>query len=653
MLSFLTFILAILALSFLIFIHELGHYFMARRVGMKVDVFSIGFGKPVYSWLKDGVRWQIGWLPFGGYVKIAGTDTDKQQDLYAVKDGFFGKGPWDRIKVAATGPLVNLVFALLVFALLWVDGGREKNFSEFTTKIGWVDPHSELYKKEIRPGDEIRSYDHHPYQGAKDHLYFPLVSGDTTTVAGFRVNYAAHDKTPFEFKVARYPNPYSLDKGIVTVGILNPASYLVYNRLPDGRENPLPEGSPLRESGIQYGDRIVWVDGHLIFSVPQLTSILNDGRTLLTVERGDQILFVRAPRIKVAEFKLDPEFREELVDWQYEGELKGVKTANLYALPYNLTHEGVVENPLKFIDKEKEKEAFPPVPYSYLEEPLLPRDKIIAVDGRAVKNAYQILQALQDRQVHVVVERNNQPIDVPSWKEADQGFDEGLDLKALDQITHSIGSQHPVKEVNKYVLLHPVQPRLRGEFVLSPEKEALFKSEMIERRRQAEAIEDPEARQQALTLIDSKQKEYVLGLPMIQDRKVEYNPIPTELFGTVFGEIWRTLGALFSGTLNLKWLSGPVGIVQVVHNQAMLSLAEMLFWMGAISLNLAVLNLLPIPMLDGGTILLSLFELITKKQLKPKTLERLILPFAILLILFFIFVTYHDLTRIFGNFLRL
>ena len=72
--------------------------------------------------------------------------------------------------------------------------------------------------------------------------------------------------------------------------------------------------------------------------------------------------------------------------------------------------------------------------------------------------------------------------------------------------------------------------------------------------------------------------------------------------------------------------------------------------MGAISLNLGILNLLPIPMLDGGTILFSLFEMLTRKKIKPKTLEKLILPFAILLILFFIFVTYHDLERIFGGF---
>src|SRR3989338_3411211 len=96
-------ILAALGLSFLIFIHEYGHYWMARREGMRVEIFSIGFGRPVKVWVKDGVKWQIGWLPFGGYVKIAGMERDKGKDPRKVADGFFGKKPKDRILVALMG----------------------------------------------------------------------------------------------------------------------------------------------------------------------------------------------------------------------------------------------------------------------------------------------------------------------------------------------------------------------------------------------------------------------------------------------------------------------------------------------------------------------------------------------------------------------
>ena len=107
MFSILSLILAILALSFLIFIHELGHYFMARRVGMRVEVFSIGFGSPIYSWIRKGVKWQIGWLPFGGYVKIAGTETDKNKTLTRLKTDFL-VSVLGQNESGLYGPAVNL-----------------------------------------------------------------------------------------------------------------------------------------------------------------------------------------------------------------------------------------------------------------------------------------------------------------------------------------------------------------------------------------------------------------------------------------------------------------------------------------------------------------------------------------------------------------
>ena len=67
---------AILGLGFSVFIHELGHYWIARRQGMRVEVFAIGFGKAIYTWEWDGVKWQICALPFGGYVKIAGMQKE-------------------------------------------------------------------------------------------------------------------------------------------------------------------------------------------------------------------------------------------------------------------------------------------------------------------------------------------------------------------------------------------------------------------------------------------------------------------------------------------------------------------------------------------------------------------------------------------------
>lgn len=648
--SILYVILAILGLSFLIFIHELGHYYMARRLGMRVETFSIGFGKPIYSWIKDGVRWQIGWLLFGGYVKIAGMDTSDQQDLYEVKDGFFGKRPLDRIKVAFMGPLVNIVFALLIFALLWTIGGREKNFSDYTHKIGWIDPKSELYIKGIRPGDEITAYNGQFFQGSKDHISAPMTSHGDIEVKGYHVNSTTKTKAPFDYTVKPYPHPIAIDKDVLTAGILQPASYLIYNRQANGENNPLPEGSPMQESGIEYGDRIVWVDGLPIYSIQQLAYVLNDAKALLTIQRGEEIFLRRVPRIRVEELKLDTKMREELIDWQFEAQLNGMKIQKLYAIPYNLNNEAAIENRVKFIDKEKEEEAFPKHPYSSLEQPLEDGDRILAVDGIPVTYSYEILSHLQQRHINIIVERDPKKLaQISSWQQADALFDQQYRWEDLHHLISQIGIATTPQTSGNLVLLDAVVPKMRKDFQLSPESQVRLRDEIHEQMREIESIDDPEKRAQARHQLENRDKQLLLGLPSIQDERVQYNPNPLVLFDKVFQEIWHTLKALFTGSLNPKWMSGPVGIIQVVHDNSMVSLKEALFWLGAISLNLGILNLLPLPVLDGGSICFALYELITGNRLKSKTLEKFIIPFALLLIGFFIFLTYHDLARLFSH----
>lgn len=645
--------LAVLGLSFLIFIHELGHYWMARRVGMRVEVFSIGFGKPIFSWERDGVRWQIGWLLLGGYVKIAGMenegDTEKGTAVspYDIPDGFYAKTPWQRIQVAFMGPFTNLVFAFLLFALLWAMGGRDKNFSEITSKVGWVDPKSELFVQNVRPGDEITAYDERPFKGIKDHFYAAITGVGDVKIQGDKSAQQISEKTPFEVNAKTYQNPLAFKKGAVTLGILAPANYIIYDRMPNGADNPLPEGSPMLDSGIQYGDRLVWVDGEIVYSSMELEALLNDERALLTINRQGKQQLMRVPRVLVRELKLEPQFKEELIDWQFEADLNGVKIQQLYTIPYDLTNNCVVQSPLKFIDKENQDEAFPSHLFDKMEEPLLPEDKIIAVDGVPVEKAHDLLKQLQKRSATLIVQRNPAALQKVSWEEADRDFDKNFNMSDLDKITATIGTTRPLASAGDFFLLNPVTPKVAAEFARTPEKDALRVAEQLQQKKEIDSIEDPEKRSRLQQLLKQRENRLLIGLPH-QDRRVVYNPSPIEMFTSVTEEIGRTLGSLVSGAMSMEWLSGPVGIVQVVHDNWMIGIKEAIFWIGAISINLGILNLLPIPILDGGTILLCFIEMITRRRINPKVLEWLVLPFAALLILFFIFVTYNDLSRLLG-----
>jgi regulator of sigma E protease len=286
---------ALIGLGFLILIHEIGHYLMARLAGIRVETFSIGMGRPIYYFLHKGVKIQLGWIPFGGYVKMAGERAEDQDN----PEGFFAKSPWKRILVAFFGPLANILFALLVFFIIWTAGGREKAYSDITSRVGWVDPSSELYVKGVRPGDRVVSYNGKAVSGAKDHFYAAMTAGPSLQVEVEKFRKTDVDDNLI-LEVAPYQHPLLVDKGLMTTGVLSPASFLIWN--PPQGEDGLSKAA--QKSGIQPSDRLVWVDGEPLFSQAQLGSLLNDGCQLVTIIRSGKVLHLHIPRLHIDELKL-------------------------------------------------------------------------------------------------------------------------------------------------------------------------------------------------------------------------------------------------------------------------------------------------------------------------------------------------------------
>src|SRR5690348_12782911 len=128
----------VVVLSVVVFVHEFGHFQVARWRGVAIDTFSIGFGKTLFGWRdKKGVQWKVGALPLGGYVKFA-DDADamstgpreKIEDPAALaearKKGLFHAQPLStRSMVVAAGPITNFIFSIFAFALLAFAFGRD------------------------------------------------------------------------------------------------------------------------------------------------------------------------------------------------------------------------------------------------------------------------------------------------------------------------------------------------------------------------------------------------------------------------------------------------------------------------------------------------------------------------------------------------
>jgi regulator of sigma E protease len=153
----------IAALTIIVFIHELGHFLVARWCGVAVEVFSIGFGREIFGWNdRQGTRWKVCWLPLGGYVKFEGdaNPTSLPQaapgsELTRTAGNFHGKPVWKRAAVVAAGPIANFLLSIVIFAGVFAFIGIPMN----EPRVGEVQPGSAAEKAGIKNGDLIAAID--------------------------------------------------------------------------------------------------------------------------------------------------------------------------------------------------------------------------------------------------------------------------------------------------------------------------------------------------------------------------------------------------------------------------------------------------------------------------------------------------------------
>ncbi|EKD29128.1 MAG: hypothetical protein ACD_79C00050G0001, partial [uncultured bacterium] len=419
-----------------------------------------------------------------------------------------------------------------------------------------------------------------------------------------------------------------------TIGIFAPASYLIFDKNVN-QDNFSPV---ITSSEIKNNDRILWANGEIVFSNLHLRSIINDNSVLLTFQRGGKIFHAKINLLKAGDLKISANFEDDLDDWKY---LQNIKTNihDLNIIPYAFNDQAVIENPLIFIDETGYK--FPNSRNMY-NIPLKKGDKIIAVGGIKIKKASQLVKELQNPKVLIIVQNDPNLLKTISYRQADKNFDEYLDLGSINKIAAAIGTINEIKTANSLSLLNPIIPITNEEMT---KVNSVFERGYVEAKRQIEKIKDLEKKEEAFKEFNRMSKEKILGLNLI-NKQVKYNPNPIKMFWDVVSEVFKTLAALVSGYLSPKYLAGPVSIVHIVKHSWGIGYLEAFYVIGFVSLNLGIINLLPIPVFDGGHILFSLIEMITRKRIKVKTMEKLIIPFVILLIGFFIFMTYNDIIRI-------
>ena len=154
-------IIFVFILSILILVHECGHFITARKCGVKVEQFALGFGPKLFGWVYDGTEFCLCAIPLGGFVKMAGDEREK---CLGGSDEYFAKSAGQRALIILMGPVVNLILAYVCFWFVFMIGyvDMDQSSQRVAPVVGQVLEHSPAQQAGLKLGDRIISVNNHP-----------------------------------------------------------------------------------------------------------------------------------------------------------------------------------------------------------------------------------------------------------------------------------------------------------------------------------------------------------------------------------------------------------------------------------------------------------------------------------------------------------
>ncbi len=250
-----TLIYFLIVIGILVFVHEFGHFIMAKRAGVRVEKFSLGMGPtiPGMSVKKGDTEYVISALPLGGYVKMAGENPDEEPT--GAPDEFQSKTVWQRAKIAAAGSLTNILVAFLLMPLVYLVG----TYAEGPARVGYVDKGSPAEKAGFQAGDVIREINGREISDWTMAQSLIAVNPDTNVTVvldrgGERKELTLRPEAATELKIG-------------TAGLVPDLPAEI------GRLRP---GLPAEKAGLTVHDKILAVDGVTIYHWNQFSSLVRD-----------------------------------------------------------------------------------------------------------------------------------------------------------------------------------------------------------------------------------------------------------------------------------------------------------------------------------------------------------------------------------------
>ncbi len=594
-------ILVIIGICFLIFIHELGHFLVAKKIGVRVHAFSLGFGPAIIRKQIGETEYKISLIPLGGYVKLAGEQ--KGEETKGEEWEFMSKKPWQRAAVLIAGVAFNTMLAFVAFVIAFRIG-----VPFITAEVGQINPGGPAWEADIRPGDKIVKVNDILNPDFED-LFISIALNNSPEGVGLGI-----EREGKIFDVNVVPK-YNQRGGVQRIGIVPVNSLEVYKIYATEDSD-----SPAEKAGLQVGDKVIAVNGRKINTENDFRKIEGGSlgkELIITVLRDSERIDLKVIPSAVARLmiglscatsKIDGIKRDSLADsigLKRDDEIVKINTQDVKGFSGlnnalnnsqdgKITLEVVRDNSRKILEltksgEETVKKFFDGIfPYYELtvdstvegfpaeEKGIKPGDRITSIDGESISEWGQLLQLVTGSQ--------------------------GEELK--------IAWMRDGKEFSKKIKPIKDEENAQGQIgVMFKRKEIIRKYGLTE--------------------------SCVVGV-----HKTVVN----------VKRIYLTIRGFISKKISTKALGGPVLIAQASYASAQSGMGKLLYFLAIISINLAVINILPVPVLDGGHLLFLGIEKIKGSPVSERVLAIANYIGLALVLSLMIYATRNDILRVFNIF---
>jgi regulator of sigma E protease len=277
-------------LGVLIFVHELGHFLAARRHGVRVLTFSLGFGPKILKVTRGDTEYCVSAIPLGGYVKMAGENPEDPRS--GQPDEFLSKTKWQRFQILFAGPAMNILLAVVVLAFVLAQGTQVPIYLDQPPVVGVIEPDSPAAKGGIQPGDLIRAVNRREVETWED-LLGEVMSSRPGRDLPITVQRA--DRT---LDIVVQPVAEGRHE-VGDIGVLPDVGPRVASLFP---------GDPAERAGVQAGDVVLSVNGERVVFTQQLSDALRR-------RAGQPIELLVRREGRELRFDMTPEARDGYPTW--------------------------------------------------------------------------------------------------------------------------------------------------------------------------------------------------------------------------------------------------------------------------------------------------------------------------------------------------